>query len=237
MLLANSLGQAMTAQEVSTELRSRGYYPLPVTLPPPVTKPAPYTPYVPPYTYPPISPGGPILVLPDDSDLPDFIREDFPPLPYVLPYVRPLPDIVDLPPISEYAWPPVSPGDEPVLELPYTYPPISPGGPIDSDLPDFIREDFPPLPYVLPYVVPLPDIIDLLPYTEPVPGIVEPLPEELEKRSPWLIFAAVGALLVLIAGDEPKAPRRSVDKPVDKPVVNRRARLRPEEGVMSTPHD
>ncbi len=210
MIVASPFGQTVTAQEVAVALRERGYYPQPITptpdstplynlttpaITPPVRiLPAPYTPYtettIVPYT-PPYIPDKPML------SISPAILDPVPVL-NIQPSVTPAPvwqrvTPAVTPPLFVPAWSPPAP--EVILpEDPLDVPAVSPFLPV-PDLPAFIVDDF-PLYTIEPPVSP--------PYEQVSPFVTDEI--VAEKKAPWLIIIAIGAVLVL--SENGKAQRK-----------------------------
>lgn len=264
MLIANTLGQEITPQEVAVEFRERGYYPLPVTEPPPVSPPV-YD-LIPPPVSPPISvpfvPLSPYIPAPLPVSPPDIYIPDLPvmqiqpypftpgitiidmlpisPAPIKLLREEPVPPPISLPGPTLYIppdspWVPTSPAIiyDPVIDL---APPreILPGLPV-LDLPLFIPElELPEIPQF---------IIDefSLPAVSP-PVVAEPITPDVEfyeelpekKRSPWLVLAAAGAVMLVLAQGENKKGKKKRRGSVERDVENfrRGAAFGPQEELI-----
>lgn len=228
MLMATPLGQTVTPQEVSVELRERGYYPLPVSPPAPVS-PVAYD----------LIPGlvSPPVTLPDEGT---WITDRYPPGydPVVTPVSPPalvdydLPDLPVTPEIyKEFITrpapalqiveerirvePPVSPPYDVIFpEPPLDLPPLEPELPY-SPPPGFIIQEFPLIlpDFQMPFE-PLPEWEIIPPEMEPISPPVSPvLPVPVEKPKTWILIAVLGGAL-LLSGDR--------EKPVEKRTAERK---------------
>lgn len=176
MIVATPLGQEVTAQEASVEIKARGFYPLPVTPPPPVS-PSFYE-LQPPTLQPPVSPS----VVPVSPYMPPITPVAPPPI-----YV---PDVPDLPishPIRRDPIVPLSPTwiEPPIVRI-EPMPPASPAAvePVTPLSPGMPPEDFRPVEPVLlvpvsPVRVPITPEAPYSPYALPPvsPAAVEPVPD------------------------------------------------------------
>jgi len=209
MLLTRPLGENISVQEVATELKIRGYYPLTAapSLSPSLSPPL-YLITTP--LSPPVSPPVDIVKI----------------LPSVSPVVIPYPDpIVPLSPILfEPIWEPVSP----VL-------PVTPFLPL-PDPPPFVIDEFPILEPVSP--VPEPFVFEPIDFWEPIdiitPGPVSPAIPPLspvvvdvaaEAKGVWMVIAALGAILLF--GKDKRARRvpKKRKKPTERSWGTRRREL------------
>lgn len=226
MIMATPLGQTVTVQEVSVELKARGYYPLDLTplpavspvvydvIPGPVSPPLMTIPEGAEWIYDRPPPGYESLVTPVSPPVVYFQQTDLPVSPSIYEefITKAAPPVVRHVAMEVTYEPPVSPPldiifPEPPLYLPRLEPeiPVSPPpGFIVQEfpdlLPDFQQPISPPADYLLPEweIIP-PDILPVSPLPEIVP--VE------EKKGPWLIIAVLGAA-ALLAGGEKKAVER-----------------------------
>lgn len=221
MILSSAFGQTVTVQEVSVALKERGYFPLPATpvpesppfynlvlpaITPPVSiLPVPYTPYtettILPYT-PPYIPDRPVL------SISPAILDPVPVL-NLQPSVTPAP--VWEPIMAPAVLPPLLPSWSPVApvvvlpEDPFDIPAVSPFVPV-PDLPAFIIDEF---PLFIPELPVSPPYVPVSPFDIPV--VLPFAPDEIapEKKAPWLIVLAVGAVLVLSKNGEAQRKREA----------------------------